>query len=300
MPLKSNSIVHNLRYSLGKTWQATFDFLSRQSRLSLFIINFIVVIVVGFVDLVTGFEISIAVFYLLPLALTVWFIDLGFGAIISVIATVVMLLADLLSGITYTNNVYFFIDFASRLAFMFIFAYVFDRLKFNYNQQKVLARTDSLTGVANIRFFYEITALELALLNRHNHPITLVYFDLDNFKGVNDRNGHHIGDDLLRSVARMVQSNLRKTDLLGRAGGDEFVILMPETDNKEAIKVIDRIRLQLIKTTDENGYEISGSFGIYTIHKVNLTVDAFIKESDKLMYLAKKKGKNAIESGVGL
>jgi diguanylate cyclase (GGDEF)-like protein len=170
-------------------------------------------------------------------------------------------------------------------------------LKAVYIMQRKLARTDLVTGISNMRHFYEIAELEMELARRNNQPVSLVYFDLDEFKEINDRHGHFIGDDLLRLVSRTVQSNIRRGDLLARVGGDEFIILMTNTTAEDAANIVERIRSELCEIEIDHCKDISGSFGVYTISKPNLSVDALVNEADKLMYKAKNNGKNTIAAG---
>jgi diguanylate cyclase (GGDEF)-like protein len=114
--------------------------------------------------------------------------------------------------------------------------------------ERLLSQPDYLTGVANAREFHHQVNAELGRIDRYKHPISLAYIDLDGFKQVNDKLGHREGDTLLRVVAQSFQSAIRKTDLVGRLGGDEFGILFPNTDQAGAKCIMQRLHMGVTLT----------------------------------------------------
>lgn len=136
---------------------------------------------------------------------------------------------------------------------------------------------------------------EMARLRRYRHPFTVAYLDCDNFKIINDGLGHQAGNDLLKLVAIVLKSNIRQIDVIARIGGDEFVILMPETNQEGAPVAIDRLRGSLIKNLCEKKWDITLSIGVATFYEPANSVEELLKEVDEIMYLAKKQGKNRIE-----
>ena len=122
-----------------------------------------------------------------------------------------------------------------------------------HEQAKSAASYDSLTGVYNHRYFYERLGQEMSHSQRHGHPLSIVIIDVDELKKVNDLHGHLAGDEALRSMGRLLKENVRAADVVARYGGDEFAIIMPETDKEEAEKVIARLMLALDKSTVEYG-----------------------------------------------
>lgn len=131
---------------------------------------------------------------------------------------------------------------------------------------------------------------------RFNRPLTLAYFDVDNFKFINDNYGHNRGDEFLRHIVNIMKSNVRLIDILGRLGGDEFVLLLPETDEQQAKIVIERIRAEIAKSFDnKEGLAITFSIGVITCLNTFLPLDELIKAADNLMYAAKKASKNTAE-----
>jgi diguanylate cyclase (GGDEF)-like protein len=128
-------------------------------------------------------------------------------------------------------------------------------------RERVLSRTDSLTGLANGRGFYEAAGSEIARAARYRHPLTLAYIDLDDFKAVNDRFGHAQGDELLVMVARTLQHATRATDVVGRLGGDEFAVLFPETGRAAAEAALLKLKPLLEASVEKRGWRVSASIG---------------------------------------
>ncbi|WP_088330283.1 sensor domain-containing diguanylate cyclase [Lacimicrobium sp. SS2-24] len=161
-------------------------------------------------------------------------------------------------------------------------------------QEKRLARMDSLTKIANRRAFYEVAAKERDRSQRHKLVFTLVYIDLDNFKTVNDSFGHATGDTLLQTVASTINKAIRSSDLLARLGGDEFGIVLPETDQKLAQKLVARLLEKLRTAMAAQQWPVTFSVGVLTCHHTSAALDELMKKVDSLMYQIKHQGKNAI------
>jgi diguanylate cyclase (GGDEF)-like protein/PAS domain S-box-containing protein len=161
-------------------------------------------------------------------------------------------------------------------------------------REKELARTDSLTGLANRRAFSEAAEMERARAARYGRPVTLAYVDLDNFKHVNDTLGHSVGDELLAAVARVLRENLRFTDTAGRLGGDEFAILLPETNANAAESALQKLRQILLRTMKARKWPVTFSIGAATFLDNATSVEEMVRFADELMYTVKKTGKNKI------
>ena len=162
-------------------------------------------------------------------------------------------------------------------------------------EEKKLARSDPLTGIANRRSFIELLGAEMHRAWRYKHPFTIVHFDLDNFKTVNDRFGHSTGDALLCLLAQTIRENIRATDTIARLGGDEFAILLPETGPESARVIIQRVQKLNLDVMERNGWPVTLSMGVVTFISPPTTVDEMLRLSDALMYGAKNNGKNTIK-----
>jgi diguanylate cyclase (GGDEF)-like protein len=171
------------------------------------------------------------------------------------------------------------------------------------NTIREMSRTDVLTGIHNRRSVLDLLDGEVARTVRHGPPLSVVLLDLDHFKKVNDTWGHPTGDRVLQAAAEVMRKTVRQSDVVGRYGGEEFMILLPETALAGASTLIERCRAQLAETTvtADNGetVRISASFGLACNQQIEgLTADAMIKASDEALYRAKEGGRNRIETVV--
>jgi diguanylate cyclase (GGDEF)-like protein len=136
--------------------------------------------------------------------------------------------------------------------------------------------------------------MELARLKRYKEPFTIAYFDVDNFKAVNDMYGHKAGDTLLLNIAYEIRKNLRPTDMVARLGGDEFAIILIEAGRDQAKRIITKLTGILNKMMKRQKHTITFSFGVVTFIKAPDSVDEMIKKADDMMYLAKRNGKDRV------
>jgi diguanylate cyclase (GGDEF)-like protein len=170
-------------------------------------------------------------------------------------------------------------------------------LKKALEREQQLARTDPLTGVNNRRSLFELAEREIEFAERYQHPFSIIMFDIDHFKKVNDTYGHDMGDRVLRLVAETASAELRASDVIGRFGGEEFMILLPMTNLNQAYLLAERIRtsmLSLLTLSDKGNISITLSLGVVEIdHEKKLeTMDELFSHADMAMYKAKSAGRN--------
>ncbi|WP_281951385.1 sensor domain-containing diguanylate cyclase [Nitrosophilus kaiyonis] len=157
-----------------------------------------------------------------------------------------------------------------------------------------LSMIDPLTQVYNKRKFNNILEKEIERAKRYNEPLSLILFDIDNFKNINDKYGHLTGDIVLKSIIDSVKSNIRKIDILSRIGGDEFAIIVPNTNIENSINLARKLNSDIEKIKIKNIKEkISCSFGVAE-YKKNENFTDFFKRADNALYKSKKEGKNRI------
>ncbi len=157
------------------------------------------------------------------------------------------------------------------------------------------ARTDPLTGIANRLKIDESIQMELARFKRTREHFSIILIDIDNFKQVNDTYGHHIGDQALISIATILEQNTRSYDLVGRWGGEEFLIVCPCTTHDGIMSLAEHLRLAVMNNREENLPPQTASFGVATIQEGDSDID-LISRADNALYRAKRAGRNRVES----
>jgi diguanylate cyclase (GGDEF)-like protein len=155
-----------------------------------------------------------------------------------------------------------------------------------------MAVTDSLTGLYVRRYFMVKLQEEIHRAERYNKPLSVVMVDLDRFKNINDTYGHDAGDRALKTISQFFQKNIRDIDAIGRYGGEEFVMLIPDADKKAAFCLAERLRKELAKVKLEDLPPITISLGIATYPSDGTDIEELIKKADAAMYEAKRKGRN--------
>lgn len=166
------------------------------------------------------------------------------------------------------------------------------------NNQKLtqIAVTDELTGISNRRYFFDVLGREMQRANRHQRNLSILMMDIDYFKKFNDKHGHLVGDEVLKHVCKLCLSELRVNDLIGRIGGEEFDILLPETSIVEAEQIAQRMR-QIIESSSlswqDKTLSVTVSIGVTTM-KPNEKADTLLSRVDSAMYKAKQNGRNQV------
>ena len=256
--------------------------------------GFIMVVLLGMADYLTGYELSFALFYLIPIALVAWFGGKRLGLLISAASAIAWFSADFLSGNRYLNPSLYVWNTLFRLGFFLVVTMLLSALQQAYIVNQELAQTDYITGAISVRHFYELIRIESGRFRRYQHPFSLVYIDLDNFKAINDRLGHITGDKLLRVLVENIQQQIRPTDVLARLGGDEFALLLPETGAEQIKIFIGRLHSSLANDMLRKGWMVTLSMGVVTFKQLPKSVDEMVRLADVAMYSVKTNGKNGV------
>jgi diguanylate cyclase (GGDEF)-like protein len=267
----------------------------RRNRWLLFGAGFMLSILLGIMDQLTGHQSSFALLYLVPVALAAWFMGEVSGVITAAAGTITWMLADASGGAVQRDLL---LNVAVRFSFFLVVALLITRLSRTLRIEQRLARTDHVTGAVNARFFAELTHMEIRRFARYHRVFTVAYIDLDNFKAINDRFGHLTGDLVLRHVTQILRRCLRDTDVVARLGGDEFAVLLPETDETAARAVLSLLNGHLLAEMREHRWPVTFSIGVVSFHTVPQTVNELIKTADELMYSIKASGKNEIRYAI--
>jgi diguanylate cyclase (GGDEF)-like protein len=256
--------------------------LGERSPLTVFLAALLTVALIGWLDFASGIYLSFSLIYLVPVGIVASVCGRDRAIVVAVVATLVGLIGDL------SQDAAGFLPFwnaVMRLGVFAVVAVVLAKLRDAHERERLLARTDPLTGAANFRWFEEAARHELYVAHRYGGPLTLAYVDLDGFKAVNDASGHAVGDEVLKTFVATLVECLRPTDLVARVGGDEFVVLFPRTDETQARAALDRAREALGRAPGMR--HVGFSAGIVELHDAVGSVDDLMGVADAKMYADK-------------
>lgn len=256
-------------------------------------INILFILVLGLIDHLTGSELSFSVFYLLPVFIATWYAgNKREGIATSCFAAIVWMIADFTAGHVYSNVFIPIWNGGVRLVFFMVLSRLLWIIKEKLKLEESLADTDSLTGLANRRAFMERLDLIRHRSKRFAEVFTITYLDLDNFKVINDTQGHLEGDRVLQAVALSLSLNIREVDQVARLGGDEFAIIFSSLDQIAAKQVLAKVHRHLMEVMSKKSWPITFSIGSITFTQPMETSREMIRAVDDLMYQVKKTGKN--------
>jgi diguanylate cyclase (GGDEF)-like protein len=275
--------------------QKPLNFLKKQSKPFWIVTGLALIVIIGIVDFLTEIEFTVSLFYMLPILLITWVAGRWPGIMASVLSTLVWLITDIAAGKTYSNPFIYIWNIFIELSFFVIFVLLLSTVRRALEHERELAHSDYLTGAVNSRLFIELLQMEINRSQRYQHPFTLAYMDLDNFKFVNDQFGHPIGDQVLRSVVDQAKKHLRTTDVFARLGGDEFAVLLPETDQESAKVVFSKILSDISLGMQQSNWSVTLSIGVLTCLSAPRSPDEIVKIVDDLMYSVKREGKDSIK-----
>ena len=256
------------------------------------------VVLVGTVDVLTGYEMSFSPFYLAPIAFVAWFAGRSGAVVVAIASGIMWAGGDLLAGATYEASWIPYWNLGARLSVFVSAALLVGTLHEMMRREQLLARTDPLTGVSNLREFSALADQEISRAWRYDRPLSVAFIDVDDFKVVNDKLGHSGGDRLLRIIGQTLAHETRATDIVARIGGDEFAILLPETNAASAAAVIEKLRNELAGLMRTEPIAVTLSIGIVTFAVPPGTVDEILERADHLMYEVKMTTKDGVAQAV--
>lgn len=256
---------------------------------------FPLILLLGAIDRLTGYELSISVFYLVPIAIAVWYATRNLGYIASGVSAVSWMIVEGTTTHSYNRHWVLYWNTATRLLFFVVVAYLIAALRSQLMRQQQLARTDNLTGLLNRAGFFDRAALVISAAARYRNTIAVAYVDLDGFKQVNDTLGHFQGDEVLRSLGRLLGRCRRESDIVARLGGDEFAVLLPNTTLAGARFYFTNLHDVLQSEIRQRGWSMLGiSIGAAVFDRDAPELSEALQLADRLMYRAKYNGQAGV------
>lgn len=268
-------LIHNPRWSTG-------------------IIGVILLFLITWIDSVTGQSYDLSIFYFFPLFAITWFWSVRWGMIMLVFCIGAWFFADYPEAYRHLDRSTILWNAGIKTGFFLLFLVLLNLVKQQQIKLQRLAGQDALTSLANRRTFYEAANMEIHKSRRFGSMFTIVYIDVDDFKTINDTYGHNVGDAVLRIIANVMRQNTRIVDLVARMGGDEFVILLPETDADDAKLAVRKIQKVLDQSMKNHQWPVTFSIGVVTFNQPPISLDVMLEMVDHAMYTVKKAAKNNI------
>jgi diguanylate cyclase (GGDEF)-like protein len=268
---------------------------SPMRRLSAVLLTVSGILVVAYFDFLSGVELRVYPMYYLPVAFAAWHLGRGWTIAAAVASTAAWTASNYVAGLRYSTEAIWAINSAMHAASFLVVGILIAQLKVLLSHERELGRRDALTGLLNARAFHEEARRVLAEARRKRRALTMTYIDVDDFKAVNDRLGHHAGDEVLKGIAEAIRSSTRISDVAARMGGDEFAILLPETGRDEARLPLDRLRAHLEETFGAEAGAVTASIGAVAFTDAPVSVEEMVRLADERMYAAKAAGKNRLQ-----
>ena len=269
--------------------------LQRLPRVAVLLLGLALIAGIAWLDNVTGPKLLLNVFYLLPVMLVAWVTASTAYGLLAVLATFLVGPLE-----TYRDGHGFYSlpvatwNAGMRTAVFCIVLLLLAEVRKLVARLQEQSLTDELTGLANRRAFLDVAAREIERSRRYRHELSLAYLDIDAFKAANDRFGHAVGDRVLIALAGLARATARSVDTVARIGGDEFVILMPETDAPAALPLAERLRAACSRAAGTGAAPVTCSIGVVTFERAPSDLEELLTSADALMYEAKAAGGDGV------
>jgi len=252
------------------------------------------VAVVWLIDFYSGTNVRVFPLYFLPLALAAKRLGLRGALLASLLASVAWVAAQYFGGRVYPHPIYWLLNFLTQGTAFVVIVLLVVQLETRLSRERLLSRTDTLTGLLNSRAFHEHATRSMKHALGRGKAVTLAYLDLDRFKQVNDRFGHDAGDRLLSRIGMLLKSHLGSKGLVARVGGDEFAVLFPGLDEATVAQLLEATRSAVLADTEVAASGVSASIGAVIHQHGPIPLDDLIRQADALMYRVKHDGRNAV------
>jgi diguanylate cyclase (GGDEF)-like protein len=256
------------------------------------------VAVIGMADELTGSKVSLTLFYLAPVWFAAWFLGARPGIVVALAAAIAGWAADVATRLYAPRPGVVAANLALQLLLFATAAAISAHVRGRGDRESILVRTDGLTGLLNRRGFLEVARREIARSGRTGHPLTVALLDVDGFREVNAARGHEAGDLLLGGLGAALRSSLRAVDASARLAGNEFAVLLPDTDPSSVGSVLDRLRLVLLQAAAEKGAPLSISLGAATFQRPPATLDEMLRAAARMLAAARTNGAGGFQHGM--
>jgi diguanylate cyclase (GGDEF)-like protein len=255
------------------------------------LVSIVSILAIDAVDYLTHGEFHLDLFYVLPVGAIAWWHGRGAAMTVGVLTAIAWYLTDRVVGQQHGHALVPVFNALIRVAFFAWVAHALDRMHCALERERWLASRDALTEVLNGRAFYAALDQEIQRSRRYGSVFSIAYLDVDHFKEINDRLGHQAGDDVLREIAATLLRHTRTSDTVARVGGDEFAILLPESDAASAYAVVEKLRSAL---RDAGAGRATVSMGVATFERPPRDLNEALKRADAMMYESKRGGRDMV------
>jgi diguanylate cyclase (GGDEF)-like protein len=269
--------------------------LSKPSLKVLFPLKFFTllsIIFIGYLHFIIGPSFEFHLFFLVPIMVASWFTGVFFCYFVLCLTIFSWTLGDYLLASNNIESLPFLFNSTIHALILAYITYLLRYIRHLLIRESQLAREDSLTKIPNRRSFYESGEIAFSTGHRQQLPVTIIFIDVDSFKSINDTYGHKIGDKLLFEAAQVMNQHVRKNDVLGRIGGDEFCLILLNVEKEQAHSYATNLKEKLAEKMYQHQWQTTFSMGIVTYRVTPPDFLNTIEQADKLMYEVKSNGRN--------
>ena len=269
--------------------------LSKPSLKVLFPLKFFTllsIIFIGYLHFIIGPSFEFHLFFLVPIMVASWFTGVFFCYFVLCLTIFSWTLGEYLLASNNIESLPFLFNSTIHALILAYITYLLRYIRHLLIRESQLAREDSLTKTPNRRSFYESGEIAFSTGHRQQLPVTIIFIDVDSFKSINDTYGHKIGDKLLFEAAQVMNQHVRKNDVLGRIGGDEFCLILLNVEKEQAHSYATNLKEKLAEKMYQHQWQTTFSMGIVTYRVTPPDFLNTIEQADRLMYEVKINGRN--------